>query len=196
MKDLQGAGLSVCFGSRIFAPAGRLLERQRPGNAARRAHSQYFSMFATSLALRLFHLSAAWRFRARSGLTSFVQIPKPLPADGFPVPLRASFLVFKKFPLLGVATNNAAPRLVLFRERIEFRVITRQQRRYEDIESVAARQAFGTQNIVVFWRRGLFAFSANLVAEDSLIALITFCRERGISLNDRARDLLAKRPVL
>jgi hypothetical protein len=121
-----------------------------------------------------------------------VNIPKPLPGDGFSISLRASFLVFRKFPLLGIATNNAAPRLVLFDDRIEFRVITRQRRRYEDLESVDARQTLGTQNIVLFWRSGLFALSANLGTEESLVALINFFRDRGINLNDRARTLLAK----
>ena len=100
--------------------------------------------------------------------------------------------MFKTLPLLGVATNNAAPRLILFDERIEFRVVTRQQRRYEDIESVDARQTFGTQNIVLFWRCGLFAFSANLGTEESLIILMKFFRDRGINLNENARNLAAK----
>jgi hypothetical protein len=72
-----------------------------------------------------------------------VIIPSPLPDGGLAVPLRASFLVFKRLPLLGVATNNAAPRLELFENRIELRVITRQIRRYEDLEYVDARQALG-----------------------------------------------------
>lgn len=121
-----------------------------------------------------------------------MEIPNLLPVDGFSVPLRASFLVFKKFPLLGVATNNAAPRLVLFNDRIEFRVITRQQRRYDDLESVDARQTLGTQNIVLYWRRGVFAFSANLGTEEALLSALQYFRDRGINLNERARNLLAK----
>ena len=99
--------------------------------------------------------------------------------------------MLKRFPLLGVATNTAAPRLVLFQDRIEFRVITRQRHRYEDLESIDARQTLGTQNIVLFWRRGLFAFSANLDTEESLIVLIKCFRDRGI----KAQHLLAKQEM-
>jgi hypothetical protein len=119
-------------------------------------------------------------------------IPDPLPEGGFSIPLRASFLVFKKLPIFGVATNNAAPRLSLHKDHIEFRVITRQIRQYEDLESVDARQTFGTQNIVLHWRRGFFAFCANVGAEESLVALLQFFQSRGIELAERAGWILAK----
>jgi hypothetical protein len=45
---------------------------------------------------------------------------------------------------------------------------------------------------VLFWRRGLFAFSANLGAEESLIILIKFFRDRGIKLNENAQNLVAR----
>ena len=103
--------------------------------------------------------------------------------------------MLKKFPLLGVATNNAAPRLVLFDDRIEFRVITRQRRRYEDLESIDVRQTLGTQNIVLYWRRGVFAFSANLGTAEALFSAVKYFRDRGINLNERATKLLAEQPA-
>jgi hypothetical protein len=124
-----------------------------------------------------------------------VIIPSPPPDGGFSIPLRASFLVFRKFPLLGVATNNAAPRLILHDDRIEHRVITRQIHRYEELERVDARQALGTQNIILYWRRGVFAFSANLGAENALVELLRFFQSRGIVLTKRATSLLAKHAV-
>ena len=124
-----------------------------------------------------------------------VIIPNPLPEDGLAIPLRASFLVFKKFPLFGVATNNAAPRLILFNDRMEFRVITRQIRQYEDLESVDARQTLGTQNIVLRWRRGAFAFCANLGAEQPLAELLRFFQRRGIEVTARANSIAAKRII-
>jgi hypothetical protein len=35
-----------------------------------------------------------------------VTIPDPLPDGGFSIPLRAAFLVFKMFPLFGVAVQQ------------------------------------------------------------------------------------------
>jgi hypothetical protein len=124
-----------------------------------------------------------------------VIIPNPLPDTGTSVPLRAAFLVLKKFPLLGVAANNAAPRLVLYEDRIEYRVITRRSHRYEELEHVDARQTLGTQNIILCWRRGLLAFSANLGSEDALVDLLRFFQRRGIMLTARATSLLGKRAL-
>ncbi len=121
-------------------------------------------------------------------------IPHPLPDGGFSVPLRASFLVFKKFPLFGIATNNAAPRLVLFNDRIEFRVIAIQTRRYEDLEYIDALQSLGTQNIILCWRRRFFAFSANLGDEGRLVELLRFFERRRITLTERANSILIKKP--
>jgi hypothetical protein len=118
-------------------------------------------------------------------------IPDPLPRAGFDVPLRASFLVFKGAPLFGVATNNAAPRLILFDDAIEFRVITRQRRRWQDLEKVDARQSLGTQNIILHWRGTFFAFSANLGAEPALIALLRFFGSRGVELTKEAAAIAA-----
>lgn len=120
-------------------------------------------------------------------------IPDPLPREGLRVPLRASFLVFKAAPLFGVATNNAAPQLTLFEDAIEFRVITLQRRRWQDLVRVDARQNFGTQNIILHWRHDLFAFSANLGAEPPLIALLRFFAARRIELTKDATAVLAKR---
>jgi hypothetical protein len=119
-------------------------------------------------------------------------IPDPLPRGGFSIPLRASFLVFKGAPLLGVAANNAAPGLVLFDDGVEFRVITRQRRRYEELERVDVRQKFGTRNIILHWRRSFFAFSGNLGAVPPLITLLRFFGGRGVELTKEAAALAAK----
>jgi hypothetical protein len=117
-----------------------------------------------------------------------VIIPSPLPDGGLAVPLRASFVVFKRLPLLDVATNNAAPRLELFEDRIELRVITRQMRRYEDLEYVDALQTLGTQNIILCWRRRFFAFAANVGVEHLLVGLLRFFQHRGIDLTEGRVD--------
>ncbi|HKY08218.1 MAG TPA: hypothetical protein VJQ55_08255 [Candidatus Binatia bacterium] len=119
-------------------------------------------------------------------------IPDPLPESGLSIPLRASFLVFKIFPLFGMATNNAAPRLVLFNDRIEFRVIASQARRYEELEYIDALQTFGTQNIILCWRRRFFAFSANLGDKGRLFDLLRFFQRRRINLTERAHSILAR----
>jgi len=124
-----------------------------------------------------------------------MNVPNPLPNDGFSIPLRASFTVFKNLPLFGFATNNLAPKLILFKEGIEFRVITTRHRRYDEIESVDARQTFGTHNLILCWRGRFLAFSANLGKEEPLVALLRFFRDRGTVLSHRAQSLLAERSM-
>jgi hypothetical protein len=120
--------------------------------------------------------------------------PTPLPPEGFSTRPRASFAVFRGLPLLGIATNSLTPKLILFKDYIECRVLKTQRRRYEEIESVDALQAFGTQNVILFWRAGILAFSANLGKEEPLLALLRFFRDRGNVLGDRARKILAAHP--
>ena len=65
-------------------------------------------------------------------------IPKPIPETGIAVPLRAAFLVFKRWPRMGVASNNLNPRLTLFPEHLEYSVLSVKRRSYWDIASVDA----------------------------------------------------------
>ena len=120
-------------------------------------------------------------------------LPHPLPEEGLAIPVRASFTVLKSFPLIAVATNHLAPKLILFADKIECRVILMRRRRYEDIESVDAFQKFGTHNLILCWRGRSLAFSANLGKEETLIAVLRFFRARGNLLAERARKLLAAR---
>lgn len=117
-------------------------------------------------------------------------IPHPLPAAGLPITVRASFTVFKPFPLLAIATNSLAPLLMLFEDALEHRVITTRRHAYRDIEQIDARQNFATQNIIFYWRDGLFAFSANVGEAAALRSLLIFFAGRQIPLTDRARKIL------
>ena len=119
-------------------------------------------------------------------------MPKPLPAGGFAVPLKASFLVLQPLPIIAVAHNNAAPRLTLFEDTVEFRVLSLQRRSYAEIEAVDAQQFIGTQNIILYWRKRLLGFSGNIGAEDQLIVLLAFFEEKQLSLTDRARGILVR----
>ncbi|MEJ7810761.1 MAG: hypothetical protein WKG32_10170 [Gemmatimonadaceae bacterium] len=121
-----------------------------------------------------------------------MNIPEPLPASGFDVPLRASFTVFRSLPLLGVSTNSASPRLTLFPDRVEYKVIARVAKRYDEIHAVDVRQTLGTQNAILFPRGGMFAFSGNLGEEMALVALLAYFERRNVPLTPRAKALRDK----
>jgi len=116
--------------------------------------------------------------------------PKPLPPEGFPIAVRASFTVFKRFPLLAVASNNLAPRLILFEDGLEHRVITTQRHLYGNIEQIDARQSFATHSIIFNWRDGPFAFSANVGAVESQLSLLIFFAGRHVPISARARKIM------
>jgi hypothetical protein len=116
--------------------------------------------------------------------------PKPLPPEGFPIAVRASFTVFKRFPLLAIASNNLAPRLILFEDGLEHRVITTQRHLYANIEQIDARQSFATHSIIFHWRDGPFAFSANVGAVESQLSLLIFFAGRHVPLSARARKIM------
>ena len=118
-----------------------------------------------------------------------MNIPDPLPDAGFDVPLRAAFTVFRAMPLIGVSTNSASPRLTLFPDRVEYKVISRGAKRYDELASVDARQSLGTQNVILIPRGGMFAFSANVGEEGRLLALLDFFARRGVALAARAQTL-------
>ena len=117
-------------------------------------------------------------------------IPDIIPAAGFAIPLRASFTVFKPFPLLGVASNNHGPRLNLFHDSVQYRVMIPRQRNLQEIEHIDALQTFGTQNIIFCWRRRLFAFSANVDDTDVLRSLLRYFTGRQVRLTERARKIM------
>jgi hypothetical protein len=119
-----------------------------------------------------------------------MDLPKPLAKEGFTIPLKASFVVFKRLSFLGVAHNNIAPGLTLFEDRLEYRVLKLVRRSYADIEAVDARRWLGTQTLILHWRAGLFAFGANVGDDDRLIALLAFFEARGVKFAPRARDIL------
>jgi len=122
-------------------------------------------------------------------------IPDPLPGDGFSVFARASFSVLKAFPLVAVAANHFNPKLMLFPDSVDCRVILTRRHRYEEIERVDVFQRFGTHTLILCWRGRSLAFAADLGKEEPLIALLGFFRDRGCVLAERARRLLAARPA-
>ena len=117
-------------------------------------------------------------------------IPEPLPAAGLPIPVRASFTVVKRIPWLAITSNNLAPRLIMFEDGLESRVIITRRHDYCDIEQIDARQTFAAQSIIFHWHDGLFAFSANIGEAATLGALLVFFAGRQIPLSERARRLM------
>ncbi|MBM4263435.1 MAG: hypothetical protein FJ145_18645 [Deltaproteobacteria bacterium] len=118
-------------------------------------------------------------------------IPTPLPAAGLAVPLRAAFQVFKRWPLIGVASNNLNPSLVLHGDGVEYNLVKHRRRSYADVEMVDARQWVGGHDIIFHWRGAFFASRMNLAQADWLPQLLGFFSDKGCLLSTPAREILA-----
>lgn len=107
------------------------------------------------------------------------------------IPVLASFSGIRGLPWwYAVATNNAKPLLVVSPAGLDFRVVRRQQRSWNEIECVDVRQAPGTVNFDVTFRGGLLTFGANL-GTVPLAAHVLSLIPASVPLSDRAETLKA-----
>lgn len=120
-----------------------------------------------------------------------MKIPSPLPEAGFAVPLRAAFQVLRRWPLMGVASNNLNPSLTLHSDTIEYKVLKTRQRSYAEIETIDARLWMGGHDVVFHWRAAFFATRMNLARPEMLLDLLSFFSNRGCKLSARAWQLIA-----
>jgi len=121
---------------------------------------------------------------------SGITIPNPLPADGFKVPVRATFTGPKSAPLIALSNNSMFPLLKLYDDGVEFRVFIKRKKSYADIERVDAARTVLTDNVVFVWKDSVFTFTANVRGEALLRELLHLLEHRGVPLSDSARRVL------
>jgi hypothetical protein len=79
------------------------------------------------------------------------------------IPVLATFSGVRGLPWwYALATNNAKPSLVITPNGLDFRVVRRLWRSWDELERIDVRQAPGTVNLDVTFRGALLTFSANL----------------------------------
>jgi len=111
-----------------------------------------------------------------------------IPPEGILVPITFSFTGLKPFGgVLGFARNNLNPKLTLFDDRMEYRVIVKSSKRYGDIEQVKAR---GGRELVFYFYSNILTLSVYLAHADDRVTLLNFLRSRGVNLDDKARALV------
>ncbi len=67
-----------------------------------------------------------------------INIPEPLPSDGFRIPLCAAFTGLKGLPLIALSKNSIAPLLMLYADGVKFRVFIQRKKGFADFERVDA----------------------------------------------------------
>lgn len=102
------------------------------------------------------------------------------------IPVLATFSGVRGLPWwYAVATNNANPSLAVTLDGLDFRVVRRHQRSWNEIERIDIRQAPGTVNFDVTFRGALLTFSANLGAVPLAMRVLSLI-PASVTLSDRA----------
>lgn len=111
-----------------------------------------------------------------------------IPPDGIRVPITFSFTGLRPFGgVLGFSRNNLNPKLTLFDDRMEYRVVLKGSKRYGDIEQVKAR---GGRELVFYFYSNLLTLTIYAADAEDRITLLNFLRSRGVSLDEKARALV------
>ncbi|MBL7164389.1 MAG: hypothetical protein ISS57_17515 [Anaerolineales bacterium] len=111
-----------------------------------------------------------------------------IPPEGISVPITNSFSGLKPLGgVFGVSRNNLNPKLVLYDDRIEYRVIIKGSKRYGDIEQVKVR---GGRQVLFIFYDSLLTLSVWLGNPEDRLTLLNFLRSRGVNLDEKARALL------
>ncbi len=111
-----------------------------------------------------------------------------IPPEGINVPISHSFSGIKPLGgVFGVSRNNLNPRLILYDDRLEYRVILKGIKRYGDIEQVKIR---GGRQVQFAFYGSLLTLSVWLTNAEDRLTLLKFLRSRGINLDEKARALV------
>ena len=115
-----------------------------------------------------------------------------LAADGGrAIPVIAAFVGIRGLPWwFAVASNNAAPSLVILPSGVRYRVIRTHERRFSDIERVDVRTAWATVNIEMRFRGDALTLMANVGTRELARATLDLLPAT-IALTPRARAILA-----
>lgn len=116
-------------------------------------------------------------------------IPKNL-NKGFKVPIMASFTGIKNIPILALGYNNGSPKLMLYTDHLECKVILNKTVKYKDIENVDFTDFWLTKAVILNFKNKRLDFAANLYKKENLVELIKFFDKKKIPLSKKARMLL------
>ncbi len=123
-------------------------------------------------------------------------IPAAIPAEGFEVPILATFTGSKTLPRqISFSHNNLNPSLTLFEDRLDCKVVLKKSIFLAQIEKVDIWDALATRNLQIYVRDQEDLFSANLLNRKNLAQVLRFLKKRGVPLSNRADAFLAAHPA-
>jgi len=106
-----------------------------------------------------------------------------------PIKVAAAFTGLRFLPWWwGISSNNANPMLEIGGDGIRYKVIARNERRFDEIEQVDVKTAWRTVNLCFRFKGAVTTFSANVRELDEAARALKLLPEH-VPLGERAREL-------
>ncbi len=113
-----------------------------------------------------------------------------IPAEGYSVPIIASFRGFKNVPLVALAYNNLSPKLIIYPDHIQFKVVFTFTKKYNEISNISIFRTIGTENIIFLFKDSKLTFSANLADRKALKTLVIFLKNKDLKTDSKTEDFI------
>ena len=119
-------------------------------------------------------------------------LTSPIPEKGVAVPIYATFTGHAKMPFWwAISTNSANPKLRLFEDELELKVIKTHRKSYSHVAVADAYCAkIKTNNLILTWNDTPWTFTANIIQRDWLMQTLEFLKRKNVALSPRAARLL------
>ena len=112
-----------------------------------------------------------------------------------PVTVAAAFSGLRFLPWWwGISSNNANPMLEIGGDCIRYKVIARNERRFDEIEQGDVRTAWRTVNLCFRFKGAMTTFSANVRTIEEASRALRLLPDH-VPLTDRARQLREAHPI-
>jgi len=121
-----------------------------------------------------------------------MKIPDPILPEGVSIPLSVAFSGIKNLPLLSLANNSANPKLLIFEDATETKVLSSSRRPLSEIESIDVTKTLGTFHLTINWKNRWFDFTAAVEGDETLRSVVEFFRRKGVTLRDGAQRFIVE----
>ncbi len=118
----------------------------------------------------------------------------PIPEKGVAVPIYATFTGHARMPFWwAISTNSANPKLRLFENELELKVMKTHRKHYSHVVVADAYCGLVKSNtLMLTWDDTPWTFTANVIQRNWLVQTLEFLERKNIALSPRAARLLAE----
>jgi len=121
-----------------------------------------------------------------------MKIPDAIPAEGINIPLSVAFSGIKNIPLLSFADNSLNPKLILFEDAAETKVLSSSRRPLSEIEMINVTLPLRTLHLTINWKNRWFDFTAAIESEETMLEIVRFFQRKSIALGSGAKRFIGE----